>query len=479
MTAARKIKVAIASGALFLGVSLTQGVWAQDYNEQPTQEELAKLGLEGTELTPAGAIRAGNAEGTIPEWKNEPLKTPADFKPGTYHPDPFAADKVLFTITAQNYKQYADKLTPGQQKMFETYPDYVMNIYPTRRSAVFKPSIYKAALENAGRARILMSETYPNLIGFTGAVKSWAFPIPKNGAQAILNQATRPFTPWSSHVLNTTPVTSGGDYQTVKLSVQYHVSWAEEANTIDNFDPTTPGAGGFYYLQTTISPAKQAGQVVLARDPTSYAKQFRQAWSYSPGQRRVKRAPQIVYDNPLTSGDGLATTDEGFGFNGPNDRFEWKLVGRKEMYVPYNAYKIWAPGVQVKDMITSEGRFNQDLARYELHRVWVVEATLREGTRHDYGRRTYYYDEDTWAVMLTDAYDRRNELWRLWEEHGLMWYDIGMWTALPAVASVRYDMSAGRMLLLNIDKDTPPDFNFRADPESYFTPAQVRRDGVR
>jgi hypothetical protein len=450
-----------------------------DINALPTAAELARLGVENTELTPTGAIRAGNAEGTIPAWKNEPVQPPPGWQPGTYHVDPFAADQVLFTITAQNYKQYADKLTPGQQKMFETYPDYFMNIYPTRRSAVFKPFIYEAALANAGRARILMSDTYPNLIGFSGAVKAWAFPIPKNGPQAIINQATRPFTPWSSQVHNTTPVTSSGDYQTVKLTVRYHAAWGEESNDVGTYDATAPGAGGFYYYQTTISPAKQAGQVVLARDPTSFSRQFRQAWSYSPGQRRVKRAPQIVYDNPLTSSDGMATTDQGFGFNGPNDRFEWKLIGRKEVYVPYNAYRIWAPGVKVDDMITDVGRFNQDLARYELHRVWVVEATLREGTRHDYGRRTFYYDEDTWAVMLSDNYDRRGEMWRLWEEHGLMWYDIAMWTAFPAVASVQYDMTAGRMILLNLDKDTPPDFSFRADPEAYFTPAQVRRDGVR
>ena len=459
--------------------TLCQGTAAQDFNEQPTAEELAKLGLEGTELTPAGAIRAGNAEGTIPAWKNEMIQPPAGWQPGTYHADPFAGDKVLFTITAANYKEHVDKLSVGQQKMFETYPDYFMNVYPTRRSAVFKPFIYQAALENAGRARIVMSDTYPNLIGFEGAVNAWAFPIPKNGPQAIINQATRPFTPWSSHINNTTPVTSTGDYQTVKLAVQYHASWGVEENTLDNYDPTEPGAGGFYYYQTTIAPARQAGQVVLARDPTSFSRQFRQAWSYSPGQRRVKRAPQIVYDNPLTSSDGLATTDQGFGFNGPNDRFEWKLIGRKEMHVPYNAYRIWAPEIKVEDMITDQGRFNQDLARYELHRVWVVEATLREGTRHDYGRRTFYYDEDTWAVMISDNYDRRGEMWRLWEEHGLMWYDIAMWTAFPAIASIQYDMSAGRMILLNLDKDTPPDFSFRVDPDSYFTPAQVRRDGLR
>jgi hypothetical protein len=139
----------------------------------------------------------------------------------------------------------------------------------------------------------------------------------------------------------------------------------------------------------------------------------------------------------LTASDGLATTDQKGGFNGPNDRFEWTLVGRKEIYVPYNAYKLWAPGVDIPQMITAEGRLNQDLARYELHRVWVVEAKLREGTRHDYGRRTFYYDEDTWAVMLQDGYDRRGEMWRLWEEHGLMFYDQKVWAAFRRRVAVQ------------------------------------------
>ena len=467
-------QLAFVTGATLFSLAVVQGAWADDLNEKPTAAEIAKLGLEGTELTPAGAIRAGNADGTIPEWKNEPVQAPPGWQPGTYHADPFAADKPLFTITAQNYKQYADKLSAGHIKMFETYPDYFLNIYPTRRSAVFKPYIYKAAMANAGRAEIVMSETYPNLIGFKGAVIAWAFPIPKNGPQAFLNQATRPITPWMENVENTTPVTPSGAYETVKLRIQQYWPWSLETNTIDNFDPSIEG---LRYYQTTISPAKQAGQVVLARDPVSFAKQFRQAWSYSPGQRRVKRAPQIVYDNPFTSADGLATTDQKWGFNGPNDRFEYKLLGKKELYVPYNAYKLWAPGVDVKDMITNHGRLNQDLARYELHRVWVIEATLREGTRHDYGKRTFYLDEDTWWIMLVDGYDRRNQIWRLWEEHDLMWYDQGFW---PTVVGLQYDMQAGRMLLTNLDKTTgPPNYSFRVDPEKFFTPDQMRRDGVR
>ena len=472
----RDTKIHLLAGALVFG--LAQGVNAQDYNEQPTPEELAKLGLEGTELTPSGAIRAGNAEGTIPAWKNEPVQPPPGWQPGGWHADPFPNDKVLFTITSENYREHADKLSPGQQKLFETYPDYFMNIYPTRRSAVYKQYLYEAALENAGRARIAMSETYPNLIGFEGALKAWAFPIPKNGPQALMNHTTRPTILWKNTVENTTPVTSSGDYETVKLNIQYNLRWSDPSNTFENYDPTVPGSAYLYY-QTTIAPAKQAGQVILVREPQSFAKQFRQAWSYSPGQRRVKRAPQIVYDNPYTSADGLATTDQKGGFNGPNDRFEWTLLGRKEMYVPYNAYKLWSPEVKIEDMITDQGRLNQDLARYELHRVWVLEANLREGTRHDYGKRQFFLDEDTWSIMIADGYDRRNELWRVWEEHGLMMYDQGVWDSLPSPVALQYDLNAGRMLLTNVDKEVPIDFNWRVDAESYFTPAQVRRGGLR
>lgn len=463
------------TGATLFSLAVVQGTWAEDYNEKPTAAELAKLGLEGTELTPAGAIRAGNADGSIPAWKDEPLKAPADFKPGTFHPDPFPADKPLFTITAQNYKQYADKLTPGQQKMFETYPDYFMNVYPTRRTAVYKTYIYKAALENAGRADILISTDRPNMIGFKNAITGWAFPIAKNGPQALMNVMTRPVAPWTNSWDNIAPVTSNGNYEVVKLSVQLHWPYSEEGHTLENFDPNKPGTG-FLYYQTATAPAKQAGQVVLAREPMSFFQQFRQAWSYSPGQRRVKRAPQIVYDNPLTSSDGLATTDQKYGFNGPNDRFEWTLEGRQEIYIPYNSYKLHSGTIKVSDIITKEGRLNQNLARYELHRVWKLVGTLRPGTTHDYGKRVLYLDEDNWWVTLQDGYDRRNQLWRYYELHPVNYYDIGY---VGSTIEDQYDLSAGRMVILGLDnEDSAPDFSFRA-PDDYFTPDEVRRQGVR
>lgn len=434
-------------------------------------EDKARIGLEGTELTPLGAIRAGNAEGTIPAWKNEPVPVPAGFEPGTFHPDPFAADEVLFTITAQNYQEHAEKLTPAQKRMFEVYPDYFMNVYPTRRSVVYKPYIYEAALKNLDTAELIYADVNMGIVGHRGASKAPAFPIPKNGDEAWMNQATKPILPWMESFETTLAITSSGDYVVNKLNVQQHQGWSDPEMP-DNHNPSEPT---MFYYQTLTAPAKLAGQVVLAIDPQSFDQAFRRAWAYSPGQRRVKRAPQIVYDNPLTASDGLATTDQKFGFNGPNDRFSYELVGRKEIYVPYNAYKLWAKDATPDKVIMDNGRLNQDYARYELHRVWIVDATLKDGTNHDFGRRTFYLDEDSWWITLVDGYDRRGNIWRHWESHSVFFYDIGFF---HPITDIQYDMNAGRMLALMFDKDRAPDFSWRSDP-SYFTPASVRRRGVR
>lgn len=437
----------------------------------PSVSELAKLGLNDTELTPSGAIRAGNAEGTIPEWKNEPVKVPAGFKSGTFHADPFPSDKVLFTIRASNYGEYVDKLTIAQQNMFKTYPDYFMNIYQTRRTAVYKPYIYKAALENAPRAKSFVAPD--GQLGFKNAVISWAFPIPKDGNEALLNQVTRPLQPWMDSWDNTVAVTSSGKYELSRISVQQHWRWSEPTNTVENFDP---GVDSMFYFQTIKAPVTRAGQVIVANDPVHFVDKFRNAWVYNPGQRRVKRAPQIVHDNPLTQSDGLATTDQKFGFNGPKDRFNWKLLGKREIYVPYNAYKLNAGDLKVEELITPEGRLNQDYARYELHRVWVVEGSLREGYRHDYAKRVYYLDEDSWWITLMDGYDRRDQIWRLQELHTLMWYDVGF---IGSTLETVYDMKAKRMLAMLIDnEDDAPDFSIRLK-QSYFSPASVRRHGTR
>ena len=73
---------------------------------------------------------------------------------------------------------------------------------------------------------------------------------------------------------------------------------------------------------------------------------------------------------------------------------------------------------------------NPDHLRYELHRVWVVDATLKKGERHIYKRRTFYIDEDSWQILLVDQYDNRDQLWRVSEGHAITYYDLPtVWTS--------------------------------------------------
>ena len=68
--------------------------------------EAAKLGAE---LTPLGAVKAGNADGSIPAWEGG-LTSAAqagfpNYRPGQHHPDPYASDKPLYTVTSANMAQ--------------------------------------------------------------------------------------------------------------------------------------------------------------------------------------------------------------------------------------------------------------------------------------------------------------------------------------------------------------------------------------
>ena len=120
--------------------------------------------------------------------------------------------------------------------------------------------------------------------------------------------------------------------------------------------------------------------MILAREPMDQSKNARKAWQYLPGQRRVRRAPTISYDTPNPGATGLMTYDDVFMFNGSLDRYDWKLIGKKELYIPYNCYK-----PQLKVPLTEKclgGHPDPEYWRWELHRVWVVEGTVKPGKRH-------------------------------------------------------------------------------------------------
>jgi hypothetical protein len=425
-------------------------------------EEVARLGKD---LTPLGGEKAGNADGTIPEWTGGITSPPEGYEPGKMHTDPFADDAILFTITADNMDQYVDKLTPGHQAMLRTYDSFKMNVYPSRRSASVPQRIYDATIEVAPTAELV-----ENGYGVTGATVGIPFPIPKSGLEVIWNHLLRYRGEIASRRIAQAAPTRGGKYTLVHFEDEFNLLYSHEGVTEAELNNKI-----LLFKQKVVSPARLAGEVLLVHETLNQVKEHRSAWVYNPGQRRVRRAPNVAYDNPGTAADGMRTSDQFDMFNGAVDRYEWELVGKKEIYVPYNSYKLHSADVKYKDILTPL-HINPDLTRYELHRVWVVDATLKDGKRHIYKRRTFYVDEDSWQILLVDQYDNRDQLWRVSEGHVINYYDVPLlWTTLE----VHTDLQAGRYLAIGMDNQgTPYNFNIKRTNEDY-TPAALRRTGKR
>ncbi len=417
----------------------------------------------GKDLTPMGAQRAGNADGSIPEWTGGLAQKPIDPQKG--YVDPYAADKPLFTINAANYTQYKNRLTAGQLDTFRRYKTYTMKVYPTRRSAAYPQGVYDAVKKNALRATLEGTDSLRDAI--TGP----AFPIPKTGAEAIWNHKTKYVAPALEGYYNAAVVTRSGDFEITRVlryvKLQYNQIGIEPADLKDNIF--------LYYLTYVLSPPRLAGNIVLVHQTIDQLREPNMAWSYNPGQRRVRRAPELGYDNPTLATDSLGTHDQIDIYNGAIDRYDWKLMGKREIYIPYNSYTLEARGLPPKDVIRP-AHLNQDLARYELHRVWVVEATVRQGTSHLYKRRTFYLDEDSWYIGYVDCYDQRDQLWRVQEGHLMTAYDL---PAVVAAVEAGYDFVNGRYVVGGLDNlEKPTNYRWKGE-DGFFTPAAMRRSGLR
>lgn len=245
---------------------------------------------------------------------------------------------------------------------------------------------------------------------------------------------------------------------------------------IPDIDPAKAANVLSFFKQSVTAPARLAGNVLLVHETLDQVKEPRLAWIYNAGQRRVRRAPQVSYDGPGTASDGLRTTDNFDMFSGAPDRYDWKLVGKKEMYIPYNSYKLDSPTLKYDDIIKA-GHINQDLTRYELHRVWEVVGTVKPSERHIYAKRHMYIDEDSWQVALVDHYDGRGQLWRVAEGHAQFYYDH----QVPAyTVETLYDIIAGRYIALGMKNEEKSSFVFGfAAKAADYTPAALRSTGVR
>ncbi|MGE8154054.1 DUF1329 domain-containing protein [Pseudomonas vancouverensis] len=455
-----KFTVLLSRAAVITAIALVSGVTHAD---QLTPAQISSL---GTSLTPVGADPKGNESKTIPPWTGG-LPTNAAPISNNYVSNPFPDDKPLFVITAGNYREHLDKLTPGQVAMFTRYPEtFKMPIYTSRRSVGFPDSVYKEVRETAGQARTVNGGDGITNFDF----KYFAFPIPSTGAEALWNHKTRYRINLQRSYANATP-TSNGDYNTVH--VEESLAYPQFVKDAD----LEKLKGIFTFLQQrTISPARYAGNVLLVHDTLDPTALPRLAWTYSAGQRRVRRAPQVVYDSPDTNADGMRTVDNFFLFSGAPDLYNWKLVGKKEIYVPYNSYKLADPNIKYADIL-KPGHINSDLTRYELHRVWEVDGTLKEGARHIYAKRNLFIDEDSWMILTADHYDGRGNLWRVGEGHLLQQYH----RQIPSYAvETLYDLIAGRYTAAGMynNEGSGPNFNYNPSYND-FTPSALRSAGIR
>ena len=420
----------------------------------------------GKSLTPMGAEMAGNADGSIPSWK--PLaKNAGTVDSKGFLSNPFASEQPLFTITASNVDKYKEKLAPGQYAMFKRYPEtFKMPVYTSHRGATVPPEVFASIKRNATNTTLVSGGN--GLENFETAVP---FPIPKTGVEVIWNHITRYRGGSVTRLVTQATPQASGSYSLVYFQDQFVFR-----DKMKDYDPKNPGNILFYFKQKVTAPARLAGGVLLVHETLDQVKEPRSAWVYNAGQRRVRRAPQVSYDGPGTAADGLRTSDNLDMFNGAPDRYDWKLEGKKEMYIASDSYKLDDPKLKYSDIIKA-GHINQDLARYELRRVWHVVATLKEGQRHIYAKRDFYIDEDTWQAAVIDHYDGRGQLWRVAEAHAQDYYDKQVpWYALETL----YDLQSGRYLALGMKNEEKQayDFGFTATT-SDFTPAALRQEGVR
>ena len=450
-----RIKAALLMGSIAAGSALAA----------VSPEQAAKL---GTELTPMGAEMAGNADGSIPAWDPAGPTPPAGFEPGSgNYIDAFPDEKPLYTINGSNWQEYKDLLTAGTIGLFEKYgaDGWEINVYPTHRTST-RPDWYNAnTIKNATGANLVaegqkIEGNYPGV----------PFPMPQSGLEAIWNHMIR------------YGVDINQDYDTYYVDSSGKPVLATSAHSVSVYPmfqtPEEP-VGEKVWTMLRIdynAPNRRAGEILLVHEPGAdyTAGKGRKAWQYLVGQRRVRLAPAVSFDTPNPGVAGTTTYDDSFVYNGSPERFNWKLVGKKEMIVPANNNK-FVFETKLEDALGPKF-LKPEFFRWEKRRVWVVDSTLKEGQRHLYSRRTFYLDEDSWTAIAGDMYDGRGNLWRLQYIYPAVQYGLGV----DFVSSYgAYDLLQN---IYNLNgKPIPGKFRNGSGvkDDKFFTPKGMARSGVR
>lgn len=413
-------------------------------------------------LTPIGAEAQGSADGTIPPWTGGLSRAdwPAGFEKGERLQDPFAQDRPLFTITAANHSRYRERLSAGHQALFARYPSYTMPVYATRRSVAYPQPIYEASQANLERARLLGPDA------LSGARLGVPFPQPRSGVEVMWNHRTR-YRGDSVEVQTTQAVVAPRrDPQYLKQTERVYFRYGNIKDPIDLSQQNIL----LYYLTWFGRTPNEVDFLALIHETANSLDDSRDIWVLPPGIPRMMRIPPIGYDQPFPGAEGLMFIDMVDMYNGAFDRYVWKLVGKRELYIPYNGFRI-GDGSRKYAELLKPYHFDQSPTRYELHRVWIVEATERGGRRHSFGKRTFYVDEDSWNVVLVENEDHSGQLWRFQEGHLLPLYDIQAANTAPMLV---YDLKDGRYFASRLSaEDRPPEYDLPMG-DGDFLPAAVK-----
>lgn len=426
-------------------------------------EEAARLKKD---LTPFGAERAANADGSIPAWDGGYTKAPAGYRNGDARPDFFPDETPLYSITPANVDQYAGKLAEGVVALLKKNPDFRVDVYPTHRSAAAPQWVYDNTFKNATTAT-----SSENGMALTGAYGGIPFPIPKTGTEAMWNFRLT----WRGEAENFT-------YSSMVVTPDGKVLRAAQADETHQYPmyfkdtPAEKFSGEVSNIRLTFTaPAAKAGESILTRDPIDLADRARPVWQYLVGQRRVRRAPSIAYDTPDFVTSGIGFFDEAFMFLGAMNRYDWKIVGKREMYLPYNNNR--AAAAKLGDLVKPKF-LSPDLVRWELHRVWEVEATLAAGKRHVVPKRRYYIDEDSWQIVLVDGWDAQGQLWRMQYSLTLLAPEIPVLTG--TVMWGVYNLQTGGYVYNAAPNEMPVQLKYLPPfPDDYFSPDSLANQGVR
>lgn len=447
------MKSMVALAGLLLPAVLYAGVSA---------EQAARL---TTDLTPLGAERAGNDDGIIPPWTGGLTEPPAAYQPGDHHPDPFIGETESFRIDAGNLDEHRDRLSAAQVAFLQRYPEHYFAVYPTHRTAAYPERVYEMTATNAVNGSLSESGD-----GVSGVSEGYPFPIPARAEELIWNHRLRYKGSSSKRHIQMAAPTVSGAFNTVSMTVVASNPYYRQGVTLEEIDNRLQ-----MFTRSVTAPPAMAGNVLLVHESLNQSVKPRKVWVYSPGQRRVRKLSKVAYDSPSNGTDGMHFSDMTDMFNGALDRYDWELKGKREMYVPYNAYRLHSGDLDYDDLLRP-GHLDPAPLRYELHRVWVVEAKLRPGARHKIPHRVFYLDEDSYQILVVDHNDEDGQPWRYSEAHAINFYELpAVWTA----AEVHHDLKAGRYAVFRLDPTKPVEpFNQPAEDRD-FQPDALRRGGRR